>query len=88
MVHIEKAEKKKILFEILNVGVICVKKKFDGKHPDLKKIDNLKVWMMTRSLESRGFLNVTFSWQHSYYTLTQEGIVYIKKELNIQDEAV
>ena len=32
MVHIEKAEKNKILYEILNVGVICVKKKFEGKH--------------------------------------------------------
>ena len=33
MVHIDKLERKKILFEIFTSGVICVKKKFEGKHP-------------------------------------------------------
>ena len=44
--------------------------------------------MVTRSLHSKDFLGLTFSWRHYYYTLNQDGIVYIKKVLGIDDETV
>ena len=87
MVHIMKSERNAILYNLLKDGVVCVKKEFEGAHPDLN-IDNLKVWMVTRSLHSKGFLGLTFSWRHYYYTLNQDGIVFIKKVLGIDDETV
>ena len=61
MVHIKKDERNKILFTLLMDGVLTVKKEFDGKHNDTG-IDNLKVWMLTRSLHSKGHVDVVFSW--------------------------
>ncbi len=87
MVIVKRDERNKVLYEILRVGVICLKKEFEGVHGDTK-VDNLKVWMVTRSLHSKGFLNLTYSWRHYYYSLTQEGVTYIKKVLGITDNSV
>lgn len=87
MVQITKAERNNIIFTLLNDGVMCVKQEMDGTHPDTK-IDNLKVWMVTKRLYSKGFLNVTFSWRHYYYTLNTDGIEYIKKTLGITADNV
>lgn len=35
MVHIMKSERNAILYNLLKDGVICVKKEFEGPHPDL-----------------------------------------------------
>ena len=37
--------------------------------------------MLVKSLESRGYVRVTFSWQHSYVYLTAEGIDYLRTYL-------
>ena len=41
-----------------------------------------------KSLESKGFIRVTYSWQHSYCYLTAEGIDYLRTYLNIPAEIV
>ncbi len=87
MVHVHRAEKNKIYFQLLSDGVICVKKEFEGIHGETK-VDNLKVWMVTRSLHSKGYLTLTYSWKHYYYALNQEGVAYIKKILGITEESV
>ena len=87
MVHIKKNERNQILFSLLKDGVICVKREFHGVHEDTG-VDNLKVWMLTRSLQSKGYLEVTFSWRHLYYTLTANGINFIKETLGIKDAKV
>lgn len=87
MVHIKKDERNKILFTLLMDGVLAVKKEFDGKHLDTG-VDNLKVWMLTRSLHSKGYIDVVFSWRHYYYTLNNEGITYIKGKLGITEPKV
>lgn len=87
MVHIKKNERNQILFSLLKDGVICVKREFHGIHEDTG-VENLKVWMLTRSLQSKGYLEVTFSWRHLYYTLTANGITFIKETLGIKDAKV
>ena len=87
MVHVNRSERNKVYFQLLSDGVICVKKEFEGVHKDTK-VDNLKVWMVTRSLHSKGLLNLTYSWKHYYYSLNQEGVTYIKKNLGITEESV
>ena len=86
-VHIFKAERNTIFYKLLKEGVICCKKEFDGVHKDTT-IDNLKVWMLSRSLHSKGYLDLTFSWQHYYYTLNDEGIEYLRKKLGITGDEV
>lgn len=61
MVHVKKAERNKLLFTLLMDGVLTVKKEFHGPHPDTQ-VDNLKVWMLLRSLHSKGYVDVVFSW--------------------------
>ena len=87
MVHIKKNERNQILYSLLKDGVICVKREFHGIHEDTG-VDNLKVWMLTRSLQSKGYLEVTFSWRHLYFTLTANGINFIKETLGIKDAKV
>ena len=87
MVHVKKNERNQILFSLLKDGVICVKKEFHGIHEDTG-VDNLKVWMLTRSMLSKGYLETTFSWRYLYYTLTANGINYIKETLGIKDAKV
>merc|ERR1712127_906909 len=41
-----------------------------------------------KSLQSKGFVRITFSWQHSYCYLTPEGIEYLRTYLNIPAEIV
>ncbi len=87
VLHIKKAEKNKILYTLLMDGVLCLKKEFEGIHRDTK-VDNLKVWMLARSLHSKGYLEVIFSWRHYYYTLNTKGINYIKNLLGITEAKV
>ena len=86
-VHIFKAERNTIFYKLMKEGVICCKKDFDSEHKDTG-LPNLKVWMLTRSLHSKGYLDLTYSWQHYYYTLNDEGIEYLRKKLGITAEDV
>lgn len=49
---------------------------------------NLEVLMLMKSLQSKGYVRITFSWQHSYCYLTPEGIEYLRTYLNIPAEIV
>ena len=61
MVHIYKNERNQVLYTLLKAGVITLKKEFTGVHKETD-IENLKVWMITRSLHSKGYLNLVFNW--------------------------
>jgi len=36
-------------------------------------------------LTSRGYVKTQFSWQYYYYTLTDEGVEFLRNELNIPE---
>eukprot|EP00538_Stauroneis_constricta_P013889 CAMPEP_0119546416 /NCGR_PEP_ID=MMETSP1352-20130426/853_1 /TAXON_ID=265584 /ORGANISM="Stauroneis constricta, Strain CCMP1120" /LENGTH=149 /DNA_ID=CAMNT_0007591123 /DNA_START=121 /DNA_END=570 /DNA_ORIENTATION=+ len=70
-------------------GVLVVKK--DPKpatHPHIEGPTNLEVLMLMKSLQSRGFVRITFSWQYNYCYLTDEGIEYLRSYLALPAEIV
>jgi len=70
-------------------GVLVVKKDTaSATHPYIEGPTNLEVLMLVKSLESRGYVRVTFSWQHSYVYLTPEGIEYLREYLALPADVV
>jgi small subunit ribosomal protein S10e len=58
------------------------------KHPHIEGATNLEVLNLMKSLNSRGYVRTTFSWQHSYCYLTPEGIEYLRSYLALPAEIV
>ena len=59
-------------------GVIVAKKDFNApKHSELE-VPNLMVIKAMQSLKSRGYVHEQFAWRHFYWSLTNEGIEYIR----------
>lgn len=70
-------------------GVLVVKKDtITPTHPHIEDATNLEVLMLVKSLESRGFVRITFSWQYNYVYLTPEGIDYLRTYLALPDTIV
>ena len=44
--------------------------------------------MLMKSLESRGYVRITFNWQYNYCYLTDEGIAYLREYLALPAEIV
>ncbi|CAG7941489.1 unnamed protein product [Penicillium nalgiovense] len=71
-----------------SVGVLVAKKDFNlPKHSDIDT-KNLYVIKALQSLDSRGFVKTQFSWQYYYYTLTPEGLDYLREWLHLPAEVV
>lgn len=66
-------------------GVVVAEKDFNK--PKHEEIDtkNLYVIKALQSLTSKGYVKTQFSWQWYYYTLTDEGVEYLRNELNIPE---
>jgi len=89
MVIISKTEKRAVFNYLLREGVITVRKdSYLPKHQHLDQIPNLKVQMLVKSLKSKGYLNEVFSWNWSYYTLTNAGVAYLVKTLGVSADVV
>eukprot|EP00126_Sphaerothecum_destruens_P007620 Sdes_comp19918_c0_seq2m12343 len=72
-------------------GVLVAKKDFNApKHfsSELETVPNLQVIKACQSLVSRGYLKESFAWQHYYWYLTNEGIVYLREYLHLPAEIV
>ena len=61
MTHIKKQERNKLYFALLMDGVLSVKQEYWGVHPDTG-LDNLKVRILMKYLESNGYVDVVFNW--------------------------
>ena len=84
---IPKADRKKIHEYLFREGVLVAKKDFESKHGEIDT-KNLFVIKACQSLTSRGFLKTQFSWQWYYYTLTPEGLDYLREWLHLPAEIV
>ncbi|KAI9215779.1 Plectin/S10 domain-containing protein [Blastocladiella britannica] len=85
---ISKANRRSIYEYLFKEGVLVAKKDFElPRHKDIK-VPNLEVLKACQSLESRGFVKSQFSWQYFYYTLTDEGIEYLRTFLNVPADVV
>jgi small subunit ribosomal protein S10e len=70
-------------------GVLVAPKDFNSpSHPDLTEIRNLEVIKAMQSLTSKGYVKTQFSWQWYYYTLTDEGLAYLREFLHLPSEIV
>eukprot|EP00550_Attheya_septentrionalis_P001150 CAMPEP_0198280270 /NCGR_PEP_ID=MMETSP1449-20131203/375_1 /TAXON_ID=420275 /ORGANISM="Attheya septentrionalis, Strain CCMP2084" /LENGTH=134 /DNA_ID=CAMNT_0043975573 /DNA_START=50 /DNA_END=454 /DNA_ORIENTATION=+ len=86
---IPKANRIAVFSYLFKEGVLVVKKDtVTPTHPHIEGCTNLEVMMLMKSLESRAFIRVTFSWQHSYCYLTDEGIEYLRTYLALPAEVV
>lgn len=69
-------------------GVLVVKKDVRApKHAELD-VPNLQVMKALLSLKSRGYVSEQFSWQHYYYFLTDEGILFLRSYLHLPETVV
>ena len=85
---IPKQNRQAIYEYLFKEGVIVAKKDFAApKHPDVD-VPNLQVIKALQSLKSRGYVTEQFSWRHYYWTLTNEGIQYLRDFLHIPAEIV
>ncbi|KAF7551959.1 hypothetical protein G7046_g7563 [Stylonectria norvegica] len=85
---IPKADRKKIHEYLFREGVLVAQKDFNlPKHPDVDT-KNLFVIKALQSLNSRGYVKTQFSWQYYYYTLTPEGLDYLREWLHLPAEIV
>eukprot|EP00434_Breviolum_minutum_P026468 symbB.v1.2.023402.t1/scaffold2137.1/size89176/5 len=87
MVLIPKKTRRQILEHLFKEGVMVVKKDYQAcKHNELEDIPNLHVMMVLRSLASRHYLTEIYSWRWHYYTLTNEGIEYLREVLHLPQQ--
>ncbi|KAF2497387.1 hypothetical protein BU16DRAFT_313069 [Lophium mytilinum] len=89
---IPKADRKKIheYFPryLFREGVLVAQKNFYlPKHGEIDT-KNLFVIKAMQSLNSRGYVKTQFSWQYYYYTLTPEGLDYLREWLHLPAEIV
>ncbi len=69
-------------------GVMVVKKDVRApKHAEIN-VPNLQVMKALLSLKSRGYVSEQFSWQHYYYFLTDEGILFLRSYLHLPETVV
>ncbi|KXN67588.1 putative 40s ribosomal protein s10 [Conidiobolus coronatus NRRL 28638] len=82
-------QNRKIIYEnLFKEGVLVAKKDYNlPRHPTLK-VSNLEVIKACQSLNSRGYVKTQFSWQYYYYSLTDEGINYLREYLHLPAEIV
>ena len=72
--------RKKVYELLFKEGVMYAPKNFlMPEHPLLEGIRNIEVIKLMQSMVSRGYCEEQFVWQHLYWTLTDEGIEYIRE---------
>ncbi|KIS69541.1 40S ribosomal protein eS10 [Mycosarcoma maydis] len=84
---ISKENRKTIYASLFKEGVMVAPKNFTVQHPELE-IPNLEVVKALQSLTSRGYVHTQFSWQWYFYTLTDEGVEYLREFLHLPAEIV
>ncbi|KAJ2396108.1 hypothetical protein GGI23_004037 [Coemansia sp. RSA 2559] len=84
--YIPTANRKLICKALFKDGVLVAKKDYNApRHPEIN-VPNLQVIKAMQSLASRKYVKSQFSWQYYYYTITDEGIEYLREYLNIPQE--
>jgi len=85
---VPKKNRRVIYSMLFKEGVMVAKKDLSlPKHPHMD-VPNLHVVKLMQSLESRGFVAEKFNWQWHYWTLTNEGIEYLREYLHVPAEVM
>ena len=95
MVLVSKKDRIAIFKYLMTEGVIVVKKDNNlaahphvTQGPNAEPIHNLHVMMIVKSLKSRDYVDEIFSWQWSYYTLTDNGVKFIREQLGLPPSVI
>lgn len=67
--------------------MLVAKKDTHSKHHEID-VPNLYVIKLMQSLKSRNFVRESFTWNHYYWYLTNEGINYLREFLHLPEEIV
>jgi len=86
---IPKKTRNTILQQLFKDGVLVARKDYNApKHNELDTVPNLMVIKAMQSLKSRGYVTEMFAWRHYYWSLTNEGIEYLREYLHLPQEVV
>uniref|UniRef100_A0A8W7PXP4 Plectin/eS10 N-terminal domain-containing protein n=1 Tax=Anopheles coluzzii TaxID=1518534 RepID=A0A8W7PXP4_ANOCL len=86
---IPKANRNAIYTALYKDGVLVARKDHrPSMHCELKTIPNLQVIVTLKSLISRNYVKEKFVWNTYYWTLTNEGIIYLRDCLHFPPEVV
>jgi len=86
---ISKTNRRTIYEALFKDGVLTAPKDFNKPtHPTIVTVRNLEVIKAMQSLTSKGYVKTQFSWQWYYYTLTDEGLAYLREWLHLPSEIV
>ncbi|CDZ97639.1 40s ribosomal protein s10 [Phaffia rhodozyma] len=86
---ISKQNRRAIFENLFKEGVAVAAKDFNAAtHPEIEGVSNLEVIKAMQSLTSKGYVKTQFSWQYYYYTLTPEGLDYLREFLHLPSEIV
>ncbi len=86
---IPKANRIAVFKYLFSEGVLVVKKDtVSATHPHIEGPTNLEVLMLVKSLQSKGYVRVTYNWQYNYVYLTAEGIEYLRSYLALPADVV
>ncbi|KAF6004338.1 hypothetical protein CCYA_CCYA02G0779 [Cyanidiococcus yangmingshanensis] len=78
-----------IYARLFSDGVLVARKDFAAQeHQELRHIKNIEVIKTCQSLRSQGYVREQFSWQHYYFFLTDEGIEFLRRWLNLPADVV
>ena len=70
-------------------GVMVAKKDFFApKHHLIPQVGNRELIQLMKSLKSRSYVKEAFNWGWYYWTLTEEGITYLRGYLHLPEEVV
>ncbi|XP_053663877.1 40S ribosomal protein S10b-like [Anopheles marshallii] len=85
--YIRKCERRAIYRALFENGVLVAFKDHHPKrmHRELKWVPNLHVIKIMQSLLSRKLVTEIYSWNWYYWTLTNDGIIYLRTYLHISD---
>jgi len=86
---IPKANRIAVFKYLFQEGVLVVKKDtVSATHPHIEGPTNLEVLMLVKSLESKGYVRVTYNWMYNYVYLNAQGIEYLRSYLALPAEVV
>ena len=83
-------EKRNLVYAYLfREGVLVAKKDFFApKHHIISEVTNRELICLMKSLHSRQYVKETFNWGWYYWYLTEGGIDYLRKYLNLPETVV
>lgn len=85
---VPKANRQAIYTFLFKEGVCACKKDANlAKHAQIA-VPNVHVMKLMLSLRSRNYVTEKFNWQWFYYTLTNEGIDYLRQYLHLDADTV